>query len=458
MGAMEPGSSGVALRRVVVAVAALTAAFAAFAFNMTQASGITWADVTEAEAEASRVVRLLTAAEGELDALAAERDGLLANIARLEERGAEIAEQAVEEGASIKDRLVRMYMAAGAGSVHLAVVDMGSFATRVAYLGAISQRDRELVIQFSVTQADLEALRRFAEERLEVNAERATEVEAALPQLQADADAARSRLASVRAQWERFEAAQAAAAEAELRRQEAELSQGGSPPTTSPAGPGTTTTTVPQFVYNPSAGVEQWRPLVNDVFTRWGLAETTCATRNGIEFCVGPQVGAALSVIQCESSGNPMAVNSRSGTAGLFQNHPAFWQDRVNRIRSRHSDKEPNMPADASIFNPEYNIAVGALMVWESKQVLLGRRGGGGIGGSPWPEFNFNVYTNGNPVAYGYSVWGKGPNPWGHWVGCAATRGVNALGDSGPPFTYPYGRNLYDSGWIHPWAQQQTPP
>jgi hypothetical protein len=457
---MQFGSSTSA-RRAAVALTVLAIAVSVLALGTARAGAVAWADVEAAEAAVSQASVRFAQSQSELAALRSEGEQLLASIARLEAREAEIVELAEEEGATITDRIARMYMTAGAGSVHLAIIDITDFSTRLAYLGAISERDRHLVNQFALTVVDLESLRDTAQERLADNAERVSELEAVVQSRVSDLEAARGRLDTVRAEWVAFEAAQRAAEEAALREQEAVLT-GGQPPTTTTAPPSTgnppptTTTTLPTWV--PSAGVEQWRPMVTEVLNRWGLNQTTCRTRNGVEFCVGPQVDHALKVMQCESSGNPMARNSSSGTSGLFQNHPAYWQDRVDRVRRQHADKEPNFPADASIFNPEYNTVVAALLVWESKQTLLGLRGGGGIGGSPWPEFNFSVYYDGNPKAYGYSVWGRGPNPWAHWTSCAATRGVNALGDSGPPYTYSYGNNIYDSGWIHPWAQQQSPP
>jgi hypothetical protein len=443
-------------RRLAVAAITLAVAAVVVVLGTARAGAVVWADVEAAEAAVSQASVRLAESQSELAALRSEREHLLASIARLEAREAEIIELAAEEGATISDRIARMYMTAGAGSVRLGIIDISDFSTRIAYLGAISERDRHLVNQFAVTVVDLESLRDTAQERLVDNAARVSQLEEVVQSRASDLAAARGRLDTVRAEWAAFEAAQRAAEEAALREQEEALAGGQAPPTTSGGNPPTTTTTLPTWV--PSAGVEQWRPMVTEVLNRWGLNQTTCRTRNGVEFCVGPQVDNALKVMQCESSGNPMAKNSSSGTSGLFQNHPAYWQDRVDRVRRQHADKEPNFPADASIFNPEYNTVVAALLVWESKQTLLGLRGGGGIGGSPWPEFNFSVYYDGNPKAYGYSVWGRGPNPWAHWSSCAATRGVNALGDSGPPYTYSYGNNIYDSGWIHPWAQQQSPP
>lgn len=465
---MEP-TSLILARRLAVALVSLAVVAIVAVIGMGRAGAISWEDVTAAEAELSAAQNRLAAIEADITELDDERTRLLTSIDRLEAREAEIAERAEGEGASIRDRIARIYMAHGALSFGYGEDDLGDVAARTAYVGAVSERDQELVNEFAVTVVDLISLRATATERLADNAADVEALQEQRSQRAGEVDAARSRLSSVRGQWEAFQEAQRIAAEEELRRQEESANQeaaplasgGGDNPgdsgsgTTAPAAPPTTTTSVP---WNPSAGVSQWAPLVTEVFTKWGLNQTECATRNGIEFCVGPQVENALRIIQCESTGNPMAVNSSSGTSGLFQNHPLYWQGRVDRVRSQHASKHPDMPADASIFNPEYNIAVAALLVYESKQVILGQRGGGGIGGVSWPEFNFDMYYNGSPQAYGYSVYGKGPNPWGHWVGCAAARGTNMLGDSGPPYTYASGQNLYDSGWIHPWAQQQSPP
>lgn len=468
MPAMESGTLSRA-RRVALVAIALAVLGAVVMVRATGASGaVAWADVEAAEAELAEALAAQRAVQDELDALESERTSLFTAIERLEQREQEIANQAVVEGATIRDRIARMYMTAGGSVSQVAVVDITDFAARVAYIGAISERDRELVVQFAVTVSDLQLLRQAAEERLDETADRVTHLAAVVEERAADTDAARSRLQTVRAEWDRFQAEQAAALAEELRRQEEERQASAGGGTTSSTagqtgggGASSSTTTIP---WNPGAGTAQWRPLVAEVFANWGLDATSCASRNGIEFCVGPQVDNAMKVIQCESNGNPMAVNPSSGTSGLFQNHPAYWQSRVNFIRAHHSDKAPNLPADASIFNPEHNITVAAFLVWDNKEILLGRRPGGSIGGHPWPEFNFEMYYTGQSnghsglLAYGYSVSGKGPEPWGHWVGCGSTKPTNALGDSGIPWTWPAGQNLYDSGWIHPWATQQSPP
>jgi hypothetical protein len=65
----------------------------------------------------------------------------------------------------------------------------------------------------------------------------------------------------------------------------------------------TTTTTAPAWS---GGGAEAWRPLVTAYFP-------------------AARVDEALSVIHCESQGDPDAVNRWSGAAGLFQFVPSTW-------------------------------------------------------------------------------------------------------------------------------------
>jgi len=398
------------------------------------ARAITLSEVAAAEEAAEQAAAALAEAESALAEGRAERDRLAAMVARLAARESELRETASVQAEALRQRIVRMYIVGRTDITPLLVGDADSFSSRVAYLGAIADRDRSEVIDIAFTTADAVALRAEVQGAIghwdaEIDA-RAEVVEA---RRAAHADVA-ARFASLRAQWEREEAARQAAIEAELRRQEQELAD---QLTTTTGGPTTTTTTTTTISYPwvPSAGVAQWRPLVSEVFARWGLDQTKCATRDGVEFCVGSQIDNALKVMECESRGNPMAYNSSSGTSGLFQHRPTYWQGRVDRIRTYHRDKEPDLPADASIFNPEHNVSVAALLVWESRETLLGNRGGGGWSPAVWPEFNFERYEL---VGRGYSVWGLGPGPWGHWS-CGAHR------------------DIYQGSWIHPWAQQREP-
>jgi hypothetical protein len=80
-----------------------------------------------------------------------------------------------------------------------------------------------------------------------------------------------------------------------------------------------------------SAGVEQWRPLVERYFA-------------------ADQVERALRVMSCESGGSPTAANGSSSARGLFQHLGRYWESRSAAAGW----------AGASIFDPEANIAVAA--------------------------------------------------------------------------------------------------
>jgi len=138
------------------------------------------------------------------------------------------------------------------------------------------------------------------------------------------------------------------------------------------------------YGWNGGSGSEQWRSLVTEVFTTWGLHEEVCVG----DTCIGPQIENALMIMTCESNGNATVVNWRSGTTGLFQHRPAFWDARTARVR----DHFPDFRTNATPYNPEDNVMVAALLVWESREALLGNSSRSG----PWDD---------------------GPEPWGHWDG-----------------------------------------
>jgi hypothetical protein len=91
----------------------------------------------------------------------------------------------------------------------------------------------------------------------------------------------------------------------------------------------------PGFRPNPGGkfapNVEQWRSLVAAHFPASIVDE-------------------ALSVMACESQGNPGAVNPSSRASGLFQHLPEYWDQR-----SRHAGV-PNK----SIFDPNANVQTAA--------------------------------------------------------------------------------------------------
>ncbi len=99
------------------------------------------------------------------------------------------------------------------------------------------------------------------------------------------------------------------------------------PPTTTTAAP-TTTTAPPDTPITHPPEVEQWRGLVE---AYWPAS----------------LVDEALSVIDCESNGDPNAVNPSSGAAGLFQFLPSTWDSASVQAGWDGAD----------VFDPEANIA-----------------------------------------------------------------------------------------------------
>lgn len=93
---------------------------------------------------------------------------------------------------------------------------------------------------------------------------------------------------------------------------------------------------------NPAAGqfgvnVERWRALVAAYFPPGVVNE-------------------ALSVMACESQGNPNATNPDTRAAGLFQHMPAYWSDRSRRA---------GVPG-ANIYEPTANVKVAAWLYSQS--------------------------------------------------------------------------------------------
>jgi hypothetical protein len=394
---------------------------------------VTRSDLAAAEAAVEAAERSLAEVRHDLASAEESRARMASTLERLEQRRLEESATAANRQSALKARIATMYMAAGGRVLSVVVEDVTTFSTRVAYLAAVTENDRASLNRFELSAGEIASLRASAERQQLVDEERIAALTTLETEAVASLEAARDQLAEVRSTWDRQEAARIAAEEAELRRQEAALAAQLSTTTTLPGS--STTTTRPDYGYDPSRGAEQWRSVVADVFADWGLDQTKCATRNGIEFCVSGQVDNAIRVMACESNGVPYAENRHSGAAGLFQNLPYYWQGRVDRVRAYHPDKS-NIPANASIWDPRWSTTIAALLVWESREVLLGNRSGGAVSPAVWPEFNWERYET---SGYGYSAWGKGADPWGHWT-CGARVGI------------------WESSWVHPWAIQQTPP
>lgn len=114
-----------------------------------------------------------------------------------------------------------------------------------------------------------------------------------------------------------------------------------------------------------SPAVEQYRGLVSQYFP-------------------ADVVNEALSVMECESSGNPNARNAQSGATGLFQHLPKYWDSR---------SRAAGIPG-ANIFDPNANVKVAGWLYsqsgtwdhWECKPEVVAKAGGGsgGGGGGAW--------------------------------------------------------------------------
>ena len=366
---------------VVVAVALAIGAMGPSVLAQT----VTADDVAAAEAQEADAAAELDEARRHLADVEATRDKMTSALASLEAREEDVDVAAASEAVSVRDRLTRMYMVAGRPDVLLSAVgEIGKFFTRLAYLGAIASRDREAVNRFTLLIDDLVELQGQAESELEDLASRVGALELVMASRSAALDEATVEVNATRRRWAEQEAARKAALAAEIARQEAAIAAAG-------ASSGSTTTTLPfvndpgEHLYDPSGGVEQWRPLVTSIFARWGLTQQKC----GPAGCLGPHVDDALTIMWCESRGVPFAVNPSSSTTGLFQHRPTFWPVRTARVRN-HAESGGVFPTNATPYNAAHNIEVAALLIWESRETLIGNLSWGG----PWDD---------------------GPQPFGHW-------------------------------------------
>lgn len=403
-----PRTARTSFRRVA---AALSAVVLVTAFGPVAWGQVTSQDVAAAETAADEAAARLSEVRDDLASTVELRDRMAATLESLTSRRETAGESAASEAVAVRSRLTRMYMVAGRPDVLLAQVsDIGRYFTRLAYLGAIADRDRAAVNRFTLVVEDLGSLRDQAVVELEELAGTVAALELLAASRSVALDDATARLAAARAEWAKQEAARQAALEAETRRQEAELARQLAATTSTtttttttapPVGATTTTTTTTTtagsgfstddggYSYSPSGGVEQWRSLLTSVFARWGLDREKCGP-NG---CLGSHVDDALTIMWCESRGVPFAVNPSSGTTGLFQHRPVYWAERVARARS-HVESAGMLPADATPYNPSHNIEVAALLIWESRETLIG-----------------NLSMSG--------PWDDGPQPFGHWDGTA---------------------------------------
>jgi soluble lytic murein transglycosylase-like protein len=196
---------------------------------------------------------------------------------------------------------------------------------------AVSERDLQaLDLQYQAEFRDVESLATQVEAEAALLQELFTladlTVAAAIGEALAADAAYRSALDEVE---------QARAAEEELERQAERGTTTTVPTAVATSSTGTTTpvaTTIPGGISRPlKPAVEQWRSLVASYFDP-------------------VMVDQALSIIQCESLGDPNAYNPYSGASGLFQFIPGTWA--VTSVKAGFGG--------SSVFDPEANIASAA--------------------------------------------------------------------------------------------------
>lgn len=333
--------------------------------------------VEEAEEEAAESKRQVEQANSLLEAAASQRAGiedeLLASMAHLSELNAELTRVSVRldelrvalaladtDLATLSEDLTMQAVDAYVRAVTLpaaAVIGTSNAETAIVATTSLETAigsDQAEVASLTIKRRELERLREeYLVEQEEVAALQA-EMDAETSHLEgllAEADselaeaaaAARTADSEYRAALDAVDLAQAR--EAERQRQE---ERDATTTTTTPAAtaPTTTTTTTPPPDGStttttapppPITGgdfppaVERWRPLVSSYFPP-------------------ARVDGALTVIRCESYGDPNAYNPYSGASGLFQFLPSTWATVSPRAGF----------GGASVFDPEANIGTAA--------------------------------------------------------------------------------------------------
>ena len=354
----------------------------------------------DAEQDADRAEQRAETASGLVDEAVANRDALehqLADsIARMNELAAQLSavgsdldRLAAQVGyadielagiqADIEDQAVDAYMTVVASPtaslVSTSTVEMAMVASSV--VEDVVADGRVTVGELFAKRKDLEKLKEShlanQEEYQELKAEVDAEVEryAALYE-DAEAEVADAIRVAERANQDYIAALSAVdlakAKDDERKRQEARndgTTTTSAPSTTSPptTGGSSPTTTAPTTSTTSGGGggpwthppqVEQWRGLVSAYFP-------------------SDRVEEALRIIDCESNGDPNALNPYSGAAGLFQFLPSTWESTSPKAGFE----------GASVFDPEANIGSAAWLAnrysqlgyyywhpWSCKRVL----------------------------------------------------------------------------------------
>lgn len=235
-------------------------------------------------------------------------------------------------------------------------------------VGELTAKRKDLVTLQETFLADQE---RYQGLQAEIDAEVAkytalfeeadAEVAGAIKEAQAAEQAYRAALTEVQV---------AEAKEEERRRQEnrGDVTTTTTPPvTSSPAAQATTTTSPPNPTttdgggddggggpWNHPPAVEQWRGLVSQFFPSNRVEE-------------------ALRILDCESNGDPDALNPYSGAAGLYQFLPSTWASTAPKAGYGGSsvfDPEANIAAAAWLANHYEDLGMYYWQAWSCRRVL----------------------------------------------------------------------------------------
>ncbi len=345
----------------MAALVALSIVFSTLA--VPASADVAQSDIRAAEAAAGEAAARLRDAEADLAAGQRHLDRLEGSLTSVADSLERQDDEITAGRAEARDRIARMYMTAGGADTAglLGVSNITDLPAHIAYLGALADQDREFVNQLTVTRADLERLQLTIEASIAEQEEVIAGLAGVVEQRRSEWEAAQAEVSSVAAQWQRQEEERRAREQAELRRQEEEalrqqqeeeqarieeeaLRQAALAAGAAAAAAATA------VGWKPGAGVEPWRPLVQKYFPT-------------------EMVDDALSVMYCESKGDPLSLNRYSAASGLYQHLPYYWPSRSASAGWEGAD----------IFDPEANIAVTAWLV-------------------------------------GRTIAGGNPDPWAHWV------------------------------------------
>jgi hypothetical protein len=363
----------------------------------------------EAENAAEDAQRRANAASGLVDEAVANREDierqLVDSITRLNELTAELSEVgadidriAAQAGyadvelagiqADIEIQAVDAYMKVVA-SPSVSVMNSGTVERALVATTVVEDvvaDGRSTVSELLIKRDDLEALKeafladqeRYQEIQSEVDAEVANYASLFEQADEQVAMAIRDAEEADRAYRAALSAVEVARAKEEERERQEHRAAVAPETTTSTTGPSsgtappasvttqpTTTTTTPTTTSGGDGGgsggpwdhpgsVEQWRSLVSQFFPANRVEE-------------------ALRIIDCESNGNPGAVNPYSGAAGLFQFLPSTWATTApsaGYAGASALDPEANIATAAWLANRYQELGYSYWHAWSCKRVL----------------------------------------------------------------------------------------